>query len=172
MYGDAPDPSGRAFADSGWVRPSRIEQHTLFGTDTERSLAAAGVSADDANHWFELGWLSFMPAFIDAIDEPVWHELLFIRDVAASGMSEDAVTALLKQLPRPCVYDPYRVAFSFRFGWVQLPTRPQTTPDPSRWTPEVVREWIALSVKRGDAASLRATFEFLCHGLDQVSPDA
>jgi len=165
---NAPRPS---FQESGWERPTPVIQHSLFPERTEQSLAAARIDANEANDWFASGWLSSMPAFMDGVDEPAWVELLFVRDLAGSGIPPQVISELLRTLPRPLVYDADRVAYSFRYGWVQLPSRPERTPLPENWSIGVVRQWVESAAHRGQVNDLRLLFEEVCKALNAADPD-
>lgn len=162
---------GFNFEESGWERPQRKTQHTLFADSTERSLAAAGITSDEANDWFEWGWLSCMPAFLDAVDELAWTELLFVRDMARSNIPHAAMSAMLKQLPKPLLYDPCRIAYSFRYGWVELPTRRPLTTDPGYWSVDIVRRWVEIAARSGQRSDLHQLFEAVSRALDVVDSE-
>ncbi len=161
-------PSGPSFDESGWQLPVRCSQHTLFGDDAERSLAAARVTADEANQWFEWGWLSSMPAFIDAVDEPMWAELLFVRDLAASKAPREAISALLKQLPRPYHYDSCRVAYSFRYGWVELPVRHAAPIAAKDLSVRAVRRWVETAARQGRREDLQDLLDAVFSAINAV----
>ena len=127
-YGIREDlPSGWVRVDDlpcGWVPvtgDTRKDQLDLFPRDMDRALAIARVSLDDRRRWHELGWLSSDVYEADTLSEPAWHEIIFVRNLARSGLSDEWITQSLEELEPPYRYHPIRTAYSFALGWVQIP---------------------------------------------------
>jgi hypothetical protein len=107
---------------AGWGKPIPYSpQLVLFGNERDVVLAAAFVSLDDMVRWHQNGWISYDATRVDDLDEAQHVEMFFVRDIARSGLSNAVITRMLSELPRPYAYSPERVAYSFHFGWVQLP---------------------------------------------------
>lgn len=104
-----------------WRVPNRDMQLTLFLISAEEALADATVSRDDVERWCAAGWLSPKLLTASGYDQPDLFELAFVRDLARSGLSDAQIGRLLSQLPQPYSYDSTRVAYSFHYGWVELP---------------------------------------------------
>lgn len=104
-----------------WRSPTRECQLTLFPVDAATALAEAGVSCDDVKRWTESGWLSEELASAEKLDSPHLLEIAFVRDIARSGISDAQITQLLSRIKKPYWYDSGMVAYSFLYGWVQLP---------------------------------------------------
>ena len=109
-------------SSGGWVHPSPTQQRTLFPEPADRVLTECGVSRDEVAQWHEMGWLSFDLEQIEKLDEPERWELFFVRNLVRSRLSNTQIDELLRQLSKPYAYDPERVAYHFKFGWVSPPT--------------------------------------------------
>lgn len=107
-----------------WERPLRLTQLDVFPQPRDRLLALARVSIDEVEDWRARGWVSFDVRDVHALDEGRVAEICFVRNLARAGLSDVQVCHLLGQLERPYAYDPTRTAYSFAFGWVQLPLLP------------------------------------------------
>lgn len=105
----------------GWCRPEQVTQKTLFPQKRIEFLSKARVSESDLARWLAAGWLSSTYGDLDELDEPETCEILFIRNLARSGLSEDDVERLLMGLDKPYSYHPTRTAYSFAIGWVASP---------------------------------------------------
>jgi hypothetical protein len=103
---------------TGKVRQFELD---LFSVKRDAYLAAARVSLDDLARWRANGWISFDATDLDELSEPLCNELVFIRNLARSGLSDHQIGALLAKLEAPYQYDPGRTAYSFAYGWVQPP---------------------------------------------------
>jgi hypothetical protein len=88
-------------------------------------LARARVSLDELERWRAKGWISFDAAELETLDEPLLHEIMFVRNLARSGLPDAQIDGLLRELEPPYRYDPTRTAYSFAFGWVQIPALPE-----------------------------------------------
>ena len=107
---------------AGWQLPqSQPAQAVLFGNEPETILAEAAVSDEEVQQWQQHGWLSFDLATTEMLDDAQRTEIFFLREITKSGLPPAVITQLLSELPRPYAYSPKLVAYSFRFGWVQLP---------------------------------------------------
>jgi len=128
----------------GWMRvtgDSREAQLDLFPFERDRYLALAGVSLDELRRWHDLEWLSFDPTGMDTLPHPQWHEIIFIRNLARSGLTHAWIQRLLEDLEPPYRYDPLRTAFSFAFGWVQIPAITEDGID--AFVAEHLPQWLA-----------------------------
>ena len=116
--------------------PSENHQESLFKVPLEFVLARAKVSSDELNRWHSKGWVSFASVNMELNDhdDPKIRELLFVRDVVRSGLTDAQITQLFARCPKPYSFDPDRTAFSFRYGLVQV--SPPLEPD----EPEAVIE--------------------------------
>jgi len=113
-------------------RDSRLARHsvallqpTLFRMSLEEFTAHTSVSLDEMKRWNEKGWLSFDPDMIKHYDERERVEVLFIKALARSGLSDAMIHRLLSGLRKPYCYDPETTFFSFaKEEWITLPTEP------------------------------------------------
>ena len=117
------NPEADSLESIGWIRPTRIKEPTLFPQPTANVLSEAGVTARDMDVWHARGWLSFKSDSKTELDAPDRAELTFIRDLANSGLGAIVIDKLLSGLKRPYRYNADRIAFSFKFGWVELDER-------------------------------------------------
>jgi hypothetical protein len=139
----------------GWVRvrgDSRQVQSDLFPLERDRYLALACVSLDDLRRWRDLKWLSFDAAGLDTLPDPLWHEILFVRNLVRSGLSDEWIQRLLDGLEPPYRYDPLRTVYSFALGWVQIP--PITEDSTDAFVAEHLPRWIAEKALFNDLAPL------------------
>ena len=103
-------------------RPHRVEavhgdQLSLFPELTAKTLANARVSYDEAERWRDLGWVSSdVAAFEQLLDNQV-AELIFVRNIARSGLTDAQINALFAELPRPYEYRSDHTAYCFAIGW-------------------------------------------------------
>ena len=114
----------------GWIRvtaDARTSQLDLYQRNREEVLAIARVSLDDLERWRAKGWISFDAAEFETLDEPLLHEIVFVRNLARSGLPDAQIDGLLRELVSPYRYDPTRTAYSFAFGWVQIPALPDSS---------------------------------------------
>ena len=108
----------------GWHRVTGEDRETqldLFTRSRDELLAKAKVSLDELARWRTKGWLSFDAAELGELAEPLCSEVVFIRNLARSGLSDEQIGQLLSELEPPYSYQPTRTAYSFAFGWVQPP---------------------------------------------------
>jgi hypothetical protein len=148
----------RAALEQGWQHPERETQLDLFKEPRDRLLALAGISLDDAEGWRARGWVSFDVRDVAQLDNGRIYELCFVRDLARSGLSKVQIDVLLEELDAPYLYDPARTAYSFNWGWVQLP--PQPTPSQmDEYVRRHLSEWILGRAAHGEHELLRAVRE-------------
>lgn len=136
----------------GWQRVThekRESQLDLFPKHRDELLAMAKVSLDDVERWHKRGWISFDASVLDTLVEPLFSELCFIRNLARSGLSDMQIEQLLGELEPPYRYHPTRTAYSFAFGWVQIPPMPQEE-DVDAFVQESMPEWIADKARLGE----------------------
>lgn len=141
-----PDPSASDLPP-GLMRPQFTINHQpcLFRVTLAEVLARLSVSADDLRRWHDRGWLSFdvnMDEALDEFDDPKSFEIQVVRDVVRSGLSDVQIESLLAKLPKPFAFNPERLAFSFRHGWVYVEP-PVEIPEPSEVIEEHLDEWMA-----------------------------
>lgn len=110
-------------------------QMSLFHVPLSAMLPQLHVSTDELGRWRKQAWISFDPDGVQAVDEyfdPHIWEIMFVRDVVRSGLSDGQVLWFLAECPKPYAYDPDRIAYSFRHGWVmpvKVPTIELDPPD-------------------------------------------
>lgn len=146
--------------EQGWQRPERETQLDLFEEPRDRLLALAGISLDDAERWRARGWVSFDVRDVARLDHGRVFELCFVRDLARSGLSNVQIDVLLEELEPPYRYDPSRTAYSFRWGWVQLPPMP-TTEQMDAYVRRHLPAWIHSRAAEGEHELLGALREHI-----------
>ena len=129
------------------MRPQPITDHQpgLFRVTLPDVIAGLGVSLDDLRRWHDSGWLSFNEKLDEALDEfgdPRIFEIQIVRDIVRSGLSDAQIDVLLSKLPKPFAFNPDKLAYSFRHGWVQVEP-PVEIPEPSEVIDEHIDDWIA-----------------------------
>lgn len=146
---------------NGLKRPTPNDpvQGCLFHKPFASVLADLRVSIDELARWHAKGWLSFDGTGISEVDEfddaRTW-ELTVVRDVVRSGLTDAQVEHWLAQLPKPCAVNPSRVAYSFRYGWVEC-VEPD---DPDTVVAEHVDGWLD-SCEDDDLEALRVRIDEL-----------
>lgn len=137
------------------VRPHPASHEPcLFRIRLSDVIARLGVSLDDLRRWHDGGWLSFtatMSEEVNEFDDPKVFEIQMVRDIARSGLSDAQIETLLSQLPKPYAFNPDRIAYSFRHGWIQV-APPVEIPDPS----EVIEEHLDGWIEQCDGETLEA----------------
>jgi len=126
----------RPKSEAGW-------QRCLFTSRPDDVLVKLKISRDEVRRWLDKGWLSFDLQPVTEFDEfgdPRVSELTMVRDVVRSGLNDAQIDHLLGLLPKPCVVDPERIAFSFRYGWVVA--IPPCEPDPDEIVGEHIDSWL------------------------------
>ncbi len=97
-------------------------QLTLFSLTREEFSAEMFVATDEMELWHRKGWLSFNPVAVDRYDDPEKIEVLFVKGMARSGLSDATISRILQTLPKPYRYDQARTFFSFLDNrWISLP---------------------------------------------------
>jgi hypothetical protein len=138
-----------------WFRapePQQRSQRSLFTRQTSEVLFELQVSADECARWHSKGWLSWelnKHKEVDLYDDPRIWEVIVVRDVVRSGLSDVQIDALLELLPRPYWLHPDRLAFSFRHGWVEPRHLAECDPD------EVIDEHLGTWLDALDEDELR-----------------
>lgn len=102
-------------------------QRTLFCETQDEFIASVLVSADQMLSWYKKGWLSFDLNQTTVFDDEERAEVLFIKPLASSGLSDAYIDRLLSAgLDKPYRYDTDETFFHFKtFRWVQLKHFPQ-----------------------------------------------
>lgn len=137
----------------GWQRPVQLSQLELFQRDRDEVLAFLRVSRDDLDRWRAKGWLSADATESTVVQDPQLSEIVFVRNVARSGLSDSQVDALLRDLDAPYRYDPLRTAYSFAYGWVQIPAMPDER-EMDTFFDEHFSTWIHRKISEGDTSFL------------------
>ncbi len=104
-----------------WDMPRPELQDMLFDIERSSALAYAEITEDEAARWHANGWLSEDVMSRARLNHPQLCELVFVRDLVRSGLDQARIERMLTHLRKPYAYDPGRIAFSFRYGWVQAP---------------------------------------------------
>ena len=99
--------------------------------------------------WREMGWISFDAAALEILEDNEFAEMVFVRDVAQSGLSDAFITELLSQLPKPYSYSPMTTAYHFNWGWVQV-----SFPDMDEMMTDRLDSWIKDKLGSGDLERL------------------
>lgn len=118
-------------------------QRCLFTSRFEDVLVRLQISADDVVRWHAKGWLSFDGQNITEVDDfndPREWELIVVRDIVRSGLSDAQIESVFSRLPKPYALDPSRLVFSFRHGWVAAV--PPQEPDPDEIIAENLDSWL------------------------------
>jgi hypothetical protein len=125
-----------------------LYQATLFPSAPEHFIAEAFVSADEMGAWHRNGWLSFDPLTVAQYDEKERVEVLFIKGLARSGLSDAMIDRTLSSLDKPYCYGPSTTFFSFAENrWISLP--------PERDQADVTSEYLDELIETQDWDSLR-----------------
>jgi hypothetical protein len=150
----------------GWRVPQRENEVTFSPVDGSTALTEAGVSRDELTRWHKSDWISEELATTEKFDRPQLFELAFVRDVVRSGLSDAQITYLLGQLPKPYWYDSSQVAYSFHYGWVQLPLffEEKTVRDT---IDTFIEDWIREKM-RTDPDRLESVQEFISDALENA----
>lgn len=138
-----------------WERPVQILQTDLFERARDEALSDGRVSEDEVEAWRSLGWISFDIRDCTGLDDGQLAEIMFVRDLARSGLSRIQIDEFLSELAKPYRYDPQRVAYSFASGWVQLPRIPSIG-DRDDYIRDNVADWIMSRELLGDLDTLES----------------
>src|SRR5579872_6277777 len=98
-------------------------QQSLFSSTPEEFTAEMQVSTDEMNSWFHKNWLSFDPSAIAEYSGRERVEVIFVRGLARSGLSDAMINRIFSAgLQRPYCYDSDKTFFSFvQDRWISLP---------------------------------------------------
>jgi hypothetical protein len=105
------------------------------------------VSADEMGSWHDKGWLSFDPKTLTEYCQKERVEVLFIKGLTRSGLSDALISRTLSSLEKPYCYDPSTTFFSFVDDiWISLPPEPDAKDMTSKYLAELVesQDWDAL----------------------------
>lgn len=145
-------------------RPTQIgSQLSLFPRRLDETLAMLRVSLNDAAHWQQVGWLSYDAAALETIEDDQIAELVFIRDIARSGLPHSFITELLGELERPYAYSPETTAYSFSSGWVEV-----VFPDMDKMMDQHLENWVQEKLAEGDEERLSAVSESIMFALAEL----
>jgi hypothetical protein len=78
---------------------------------------------------------------------------VFVRNLARSGLPDAQIDGLLREFEPPYRYDPSRTAYSFAFGWVQIPALPDDR-EVDAFFREHMSTWVFEKALRGEFALL------------------
>jgi len=140
-----------------WERPERRAQLDMFAEPRDRILALAGVSIEEMERWRAFGWISFDVRDVPSLDEGRWSEMCFVRNIARSGLSDIQISCFLEELDPPYSYDALRTAYSFAYGWVQLPIMP-TDDQKDAYLQKHLSSWIQRQVLHGEYRMLTGVY--------------
>jgi hypothetical protein len=145
-------------------RPSQVSsQLSMFPRRRDETLSLLRVSLDDAAHWQQLGWLSYDAAALAMLEDNQIAELVFIRDIARSGLPYSLVTDLLGELERPYAYPPETTAYSFSSGWVEV-----LFPDMDQMVDQHLENWVQEKLAQGDEERLSAASDSIMLALAEL----
>lgn len=133
-------------------RPCQERQATLFPTTLKELLKELGVTRRELNDWNRRGWTALSDLKAKA-DEPERYELVFLRDIARSGLRSDQVHLLLQSLEKPYTYNPQTTLLSFAHGWVQLVPPPEQ-PAAGVVIEEHLDDWLSELAENGETERL------------------
>jgi len=108
------------------------------GGTREEFIADMSVSADQMGSWHRKEWLSFNPLTLADYEEKERFEVIFIRGLTRSGLSDAMINGMLSSLEKPYCYDPSKPFFPFvENRWISLPEQ-----DPADVTNKYVDELV------------------------------
>jgi hypothetical protein len=138
-----------------------LYQATLFPSPPEQFIAEAFVSADEMDSWHRKGWLSFDPLTVSQYDEKERVEVLFVKGLARSGLSDAMIDRMLSSLEKPFCYGPSTTFFSFvENRWISLP--------PERDQADVTSEYLDELIETQDWGSLRELQDKISQALEDA----
>jgi hypothetical protein len=150
---------------AGWELPQqKFAQGVLFGNEPETILAEAALSWEEVQQWQELGWLSFDFAATEMLDDAQRAEIFFLRDLTRSCLPTEVVMPLLAKLPRPYAYSSQLVAYSFRYGWVQLP-RPASLDE---MLEQFLPDWLDAQIEDGNLEQLEGLRDYFAEAVETI----
>jgi len=145
-----------------------LAQATLFKSTEDEFVAQTAVSVDVMAAWHVKGWLSFAPENLAEYDDKERHEVLFVKGLAHSGLSDAMIDRLLAKLSKPYCYDPARTTYSFvEERWIGLPPEP----DPFDVVLEHMDEYLEVLVMDENWNDLRSLHEQIGEMLENVGTD-
>ena len=97
-------------------------------------------------------------------DDPQVFNLTFVRDIVRSGLADSQIEYILGQLPKPLAFDPDRIAYSFKYGWVEAV--------PSDSTEDIIEEQLDSWLEEIDTERLQELREHIDELLDPVDNDS
>ena len=142
-------------------------QQSLFKTTLKDALVRLRISEDDLSRWNSKGWLSFDVSVdfkLNEYDDPLIFELTFVRDIVRSGLSDSQIEYILGQLPRPLAFNPDRIAYSFKYGWVETV--------PAESSEAIIEEYIDSWLEELDTERLQELQERIYELLDPAKNDS
>ena len=148
-------------------RNQNCEQQFLFKTPVDEVLAKLQVSHNEAQRWFEIGWVSFDVGQGGEIELPLEYELRFITGLARSGMNDAMVNELLSSLVKPYCYNPDVVAYSFEHGWVSM----AEDPVPFEIVEDNVDDWLFFLSEENDTDRLMQLRDSISERLSDMESD-
>jgi hypothetical protein len=129
-----------------------LYQATLFPSTHEQFIAEAFVSVDEMGSWHRKGWLSFDPLTVAQYDEKERVEVLFIKGLARSGLSDAMIDRTLSSLDKPYCYGPTTTFFSFvENRWISLPPEQDRADVTSEYLDDLIetQDWDSLRELQG-----------------------
>jgi hypothetical protein len=164
MGRDNPDDLPRWFKRP---RPVEIFQLSLFQITLKDALVRLRISEDELSRWNSKGWVSFdgsVDSQLNEHDDPLIFQLIFVRDIVRSGLSDSQIEYILDQLPKPLAFNPDRIAYSFKYGWVE--TVPAESPE------DIIEEYIDSWLEEIDTERLQELQERIYELLDPAKNDS
>lgn len=149
-----------------WTRPRPDCQRTLFPQPTDEALVDLRVTRSDLRAWHSRGWISFDVDAMPELDRPHQQEVGFVRSLALSGLGDCQIDRLLAQLPQPYSFDPSRVAYHFKYGWVVAVYQ-----DPDDIIEENLSAWIAGFSGEDGLETLRALAAQIADRIEEMGGD-
>ncbi len=143
--------SSRLFeAQNELRRPTQVpNQLKLFPDLRDDVLAKARVSIDDMARWQQLGWISYDVTALETLEDYQAAEMVFVRDLARSGLTDALITEMLGELPKPYAYSPSTTAYNFSYGWVEV-----VFPDMDEMMDRHLESWVQDKSLAGDEERL------------------
>lgn len=148
-------------------RPVEIFQRSLFIITLKDALVRLRISEDELSRWNSKGWVSSdgsVDLQLNEYDDPLIFKLTFVRDIVRSGLSDSQIEYILDQLPKPLAFNPDRIAYSFKYGWVE--TVPAELPE------DIIEEYIDSWLEEIDAERLQELQERIYELLDPAKNDS
>jgi len=144
-----------------------IFQLSLFQITLKDALVRLRISEDELSRWNSKGWVSFdgsVDSQLNEHDDPLIFQLIFVRDIVRSGLSDSQIEYILDQLPKPLAFNPDRIAYSFKYGWVE--TVPAESPE------DIIEEYIDSWLEEIDTERLQELQERIYELLDPAKNDS